>query len=180
MNVVQPIRDRKKLEACKAWFAKRSARDNLAFLVGINTGLRISDILQLRVHQVDGQYIVVREKKTGKRRFIPINYELAHAFRQYCRGRRGHEYLFQSREGDNRPLTTSMFYRIMRECADAVGLEHIGTHTMRKTFGYHLYQQTKDPQLVCEALGHSDPSITRRYIGINQETVDTAIGRFRI
>ena len=163
-----------------AWFALRPPRDNLLFLVGINTGLRISDILLLRVRDVEGQHLVLREKKTGKRRFIPVNDELAQHFRQYCKGRRGNEFLFCSREGDNRPITTSMAYRIMREAAAAAGLEHIGTHTLRKTFGYHLYQQTKDPQLVCELLGHSDPAITRRYIGINQDTVDTAMAKFRI
>lgn len=180
MNVVQPIRDLAKLEAVKAWFAKRSARDNLLFLVGINTGLRISDILQLKVSDVDGQHLVLREKKTGKRRFIPINDELRQYFRQFCKGRHGSEFLFQSREGVNRPLTTCMAYRIMREAAAANGLQHIGTHTLRKTFGYHLYQQTKDSALVCEILGHSDPSITKRYIGIDQDNVDAALGKFRI
>lgn len=180
MNVVQPIRDKAKLAAMKEWFANRSERDNLWFLLALNTGLRISDVLVRKVRDVDGPHLVLREKKTRKRRFIPINDELAHALRQYCRGRRATDYLFQSREGENRPITTSMAYRIMRQAAAAVGLKHIGTHTLRKTFGYWLYQQTKDPQLVCEALGHSDPAITKRYIGINQETVDTAIARFRI
>jgi len=181
MNVVQPIRDITKLEQVKAWFAQRPPRDNLLFLVGIHTGLRISDILRLRVDDVkDGPHIVLREKKTRKRRFIPINDELAHNFRQYCKGRHSSEYLLQSREGINQPLTTSMAYRIMREAAAACGLKHIGTHTLRKTFGYHLYQQTKDAQLVCQWLGHSDPAITERYIGINQDTMDRAIRNFRI
>ncbi len=180
MNVVQPIRDKQKLEAVKAWFAERSPRDNLLFLVGINTGLRISDILQLRVRDVEGQHLVLREKKTSKRRFIPISDELAHSFRQFCKGRRRSEFLFQSREGVNQPITTSMAYRLMRQAAAAVGLKHIGTHTLRKTFGYHFYQQTRDPALLCEILGHSDPAITLRYIGINQDTMDEAIGKFRI
>jgi integrase len=180
MNVVQPIRDKRKLEEVKAWFSRRPPRDNLLFLVGINTGLRISDILRLRMRDIDGQHIVLREKKTGKRRFIPVNEELAPIFRQYCKGRHGSEFLFSSREGINQPITTSMAYRLMREAAAAVGLKHIGTHTLRKTFGYHLYQQTRDPQLVCQALDHSDPAITERYIGINQDTLDTAIRKFRI
>lgn len=180
MNVVQPIRDKGKLEAVKAWFAARPARDNLLFLVGVNTGLRISDILQLQVRDVAGQHLVLREQKTGKRRFIPINEELAHEFRQFCKGRERGEFLFQSREGVNKAITTSMAYRLMREAAAACGLKHIGTHTLRKTFGYHFYQQTHDSALLCEILGHSDPSITMRYIGINQDTMDAAMGRFRV
>jgi len=180
VNVVQPIKDKAKLEAVKAWFAARPPRDNLMFLVGINTGLRISDILQLHVRDVEGKHIVLREQKTSKRRFIPINDELSHSFRQACKGRAPAEYLFQSREGINKPITTSMAYRIMRKAAAAVGLKHIGTHTLRKTFGYWFHQQHKDLSLLCKYFGHSDPSITARYIGLDQDTLDSAVGRFRI
>jgi len=180
MNVVQPIKDKAKLEAVKAWFAARSPRNNLMFLVGINTGRRIGDILALLVRDVQGKHLVIREQKTGKRIFVPINDELSHAFRQFCAGRHASEFLFQSREGVNRPLTTSMAYRIMNEAAAAVGLKHIGTHTMRKTFGYWFYQQYKDLALLSKILGHSDPSITRAYIGLDQDTVDSAFGKFRI
>lgn len=180
MNVVQPIKDKAKLEAIKAWFAAREPRDNLMFLTGINTGLRISDILKLMVRDVDGKHLVLREQKTGKRRFIPITEELSHAFRQFGKGKAPAEYLFQSREGINKPITTSMAYRIMREAAAAVGLKHIGTHTLRKTFGYWFYQQHRDLALLAKHFGHSDPSITARYIGLDQDTLDSAIGKFRI
>jgi len=180
VNVVQPIKDKAKLEAVKAFFAARAPRDNLMFLVGINTGLRIGDILKLMVRDVEGKHLVLREQKTGKRRFVPINDELSHAFRQFSKGRATAEYLFQSREGINKPLTTSMAYRIMREAAAAVGLKHIGTHTLRKTFGYWFHQQYRDLALLAKYLEHSDPSITARYIGLDQDTLDSAIGRFKI
>jgi len=180
MNVVQPIKDKAKLEAFKAWFAARSVRNHMMVLVGINTGRRIGDILALRVRDVDGKHIVVREQKTGKRLFITINDEMSHAFRQYCKGMAPGEFLFQSREGVNQALTTSMAYRILQEGAAAVGLKHVGTHTLRKTFGYWFYQQNKDLALLSKILGHSDPSITALYIGLDQDTVDTAIGKFRI
>ena len=180
MNVVQPIKDKAKLEAVKAWFAARPPRDNLMFLVGINTGLRISDIRKLMVRDVDGKHLVMREQKTGKRIFRAINDELSHQFRQYCKGMAPGEYLFQSREGVNQPITTSMAYRIMREAGAAVGLKHIGTHTMRKTFGYWHYQKYKDLALLCKILGHSDVSITARYIGLDQDTMDSSMRNFTI
>jgi integrase len=68
----------------------------------------------------------------------------------------------------------------MREAADAVGLKHIGTHTMRKTFGYWHYQKCKDLALLCKILGHSDVSITARYIGLDQDTMDSSMRNFTI
>lgn len=180
MNVVQPIRDKAKLEELKVWLRARSERNYLAVMVGINTGLRSVDILNLKVQDLDGQHTVVREKKTKKRRFITLNEDLSHSLRSFCKSRRGGEYIFQSREGVNKPLTTSMFYRILREAAEAVGIKNIGTHTLRKTFGYHMYQDTRDAQLVCQLLGHSDPAITKRYIGIEQDTMDTARRKFSL
>ena len=61
---------------------------------------------------------------------------------------------------------------ILREVGKKFGLESIGTHTLRKTFGYFLYKQTKDILVVKEVLGHSDVSITRRYIGLTQDDKD--------
>ena len=62
----------------------------------------------------------------------------------------------------------------MREAAHHCELKEIGTHTLRKTCGYLIYQETKDIALVQEILGHSTPFITKRYIGLNQEAIDDA------
>jgi integrase len=59
-----------------------------------------------------------------------------------------------------------------------VGLEEIGTHTLRKTFGYHFYLETHDIGLLQELFNHSSPKITLRYIGITQDTVDNAYENF--
>ncbi|OVE45880.1 tyrosine-type recombinase/integrase, partial [Pseudobacillus badius] len=63
----------------------------------------------------------------------------------------------------------------------ACGIEGaIGTHTMRKTFGYHFYQQTKDVAMLQQIFGHSAPSVTLRYIGINDEMIDQILERFSL
>ena len=73
-----------------------------------------------------------------------------------------------------------MAYRILNQAARQVGLSDIGTHTLRKTFGYHFYQRTKDVALLQKVFNHSSPSITLRYIGIDQDVIDKAIEGFRL
>jgi integrase len=73
-----------------------------------------------------------------------------------------------------------MAYKIMQEVADKFSLECIGCHTLRKTFGYHFYQQTKDVVTLMKIFNHSHPNVTLRYIGIEQESINKAIKKFRI
>lgn len=61
-----------------------------------------------------------------------------------------------------------------------IGLEEIGTHTMRKTFGYWHYQQYKDVAILQEIFNHSSPSVTLRYIGINQDNIDKSYMNFSL
>ena len=90
------------------------------------------------------------------------------------------EYLFKRRKGENKPITTVQAYRIISEAAKNNGLCEIGTHTMRKTFGYFHYQQYKDVVILQEIFNHSLPSVTLRYIGINQDIIDNSYMNFRL
>jgi len=82
------------------------------------------------------------------------------------------ECLFPSRKGGT-PITRQQAYRILNEAARAVGItDQIGTHTLRKTFGYHAYKQGADITRLQYLLNHSAPSVTLRYIGITQEELD--------
>ena len=90
------------------------------------------------------------------------------------------DYIFQSRKGANKPITRVQAYRILNSSAQKIGLEEIGTHTLRKTFGYHFYNQTKDIALLQELFNHSAPSVTLRYIGINQDKIDQAYDNFSL
>lgn len=76
MNVVQPIRDKRVIEGIKTFLKARSQRDYVLFCTGIYTGLRISDLLWLRVADVSGTHIVLREGKTNKPKMLKINTEL--------------------------------------------------------------------------------------------------------
>lgn len=73
-----------------------------------------------------------------------------------------------------------MAYKILSGTAAEFGLGEIGTHTLRKTFGYHMYMQTKNIALLMEIFNHSSERVTLRYIGVNQDAIDKAMQKFRI
>lgn len=122
---------------------------------------------------------MIREKKTGKKKRFPINSELRVLINDYIKNKGDNEYLFPSRK-TKLNIDRVQAYRIINLAAAEVGLCEIGTHTMRKTFGYHFYQKTKDVALLQEIFNHSSPSITMRYIGINQDIIDQAISGFHL
>lgn len=154
----------------------RNKRDYVLFLFGIYTGLRISDILKFRVRDVkDKDAVYIREKKTGKEKRFPINGELKPVIVDYIQGKSDFEYLFPSPHYPNKAISRQQAYNILSEAGKAFGISAIGTHTLRKTFGYHMYQQTHDAVTLKEIFNHADISVTLRYIGINQDSKDRAI-----
>ncbi|GAC44231.1 integrase [Paenibacillus popilliae ATCC 14706] len=127
---------------------------------------------------VKGEHIVMREMKTDKQKWIKINPTLRKELKRYVANMDEFDFLFQSREGKNKPLTRDMTYKILKKAADDIGLVDIGTHTMRKTFGYHFYQKTKDIVLLQKIFNHSSPEVTMRYIGMDQDMMDKGIDDF--
>lgn len=109
----------------------------------------------------------IREGKTKKKREVNISM-LREEIDRYTEGKRDDEYLFKSQKGDKH-ITTTQVYRILNDAADFLGRDDIGTHTMRKTFGYHHYRRYKDIAMLQEIFNHAAPSITKRYIGIRQD-----------
>lgn len=178
MKFVQPIRDKKTLDDFKRELLKKSYRDYMMFTIGINTGLRISDLLKLKVVDVkDKTHISVIEGKTGKHKRFLINDMLRLEINKYIKGMKSEEYLFKSRKGD-KPISRVQAYRILNEVAANLGIEEIGTHSMRKIFGYFHYQQYKDVAILQNIFNHSSPSVTLRYIGISQDNKDETIKDF--
>ena len=179
MEFVQPIRDLKKIETIKKLLKQQSLRDYCLFVVGINSGLRISDLLQLTVSDViDGNKIKdrirLREKKTKKFKDFPLSDKAKSAIKEYLKTRdyKENEPLFVSRKNKGF-LLRQQAYRIINNVANEVGIkEKIGTHTLRKTFGYHAYNNGYDITLIQKLFNHSSPSTTLRYIGITQEEID--------
>ena len=180
MSTVDPIRKKTDIEKIKSVLLKMSYRDYLFFEVGINTGLRISDILKLKVSDVRGKYYIeLKEQKTGKLKKFRLNSILKAELENYIMTENDDNYVFESFRTSGNPLERTRAYRILNQAAKIAKLNmKIGTHTMRKTFGFHFYQQTKDIALLQVLFNHSSPSITLRYIGINQNILDRAMEKF--
>lgn len=176
MKTVQPIRDRAKIDAMKKALLCKSERNYFLFVLGINVGMRISDLLSLRIGDLMGTHLVVQEKKTGKRKRFFINNQLRREIEQYAIGRAPEEYVFPSRKGGH--ISRIQAYYILNDAAREVGLDNIGTHTLRKTFGYFHYKRYKDVALLQQLFNHASPSITLRYIGITQDEIDDTLADF--
>ena len=176
MNTVDPIRDEEYLEDFKEYF-KANESNYVLFMSGIYLGRRVGDLLSLKVRHVKNQdYIYFREEKTGKEAKVKINPELKRIYKKYIQGKKGYEYLFKSREGDNKPITRVRAWQILNEAAkEIVYDERIGCHSLRKTFGYWLDKNGVSPALIQDLFNHSSIDVTKRYIGINQDSKDEAI-----
>ena len=182
MKYVQPIRDKNKIEEIKSILKENGTRDLLLFTMGINTGLRISDLLRLKVIDVRGKsHVEIKEQKTGKIKRFPLLGNLQSMIDEYIRGKSDCDYLFKSRNGENKPITRVMAYMIINEAAQKADIsDNIGTHTLRKTFGYHHYQTFKDVAILQHLFNHSSPSITLRYIGITQDEIEQTLRQFEL
>jgi integrase len=184
MKFVQPIRDPVKLSSIQKHLRSQSHRNYILFQIGINTGYRISDILPLTVLDVKGTHITIREQKTGKVKKVPIRKALRKDLDVYISNKRDGDLLFPSRnrKGSRKPqpITRSMAYKIIREAAAEFGLPDIGTHSMRKTFGYNFYNEKKDIVLLMDLFNHTEESVTLRYVGIHQDTLDDALDDFEL
>jgi integrase len=175
---VQPIRSKEKIEDMK-WSLKKycSPRDYILFLIGINVGCRVGDLLKLKVSDVKRKKrVVIQEGKTGKKREINLS-NIYDEVQEYIKTLDS-EWLFPSRKGDE-PITPTQAYRRLNKASEMVDIEDgIGTHTMRKTFGYWFYKQTKDVAKLQHILNHSTPAITLRYIGITDEEIEKELDSF--
>ena len=178
MTTVEPIRSKKDVEKVERYLEKQSKRDHLIFVFGTNSGLRISDIVALNVGDVRGKnYVQIVEKKTGKPKRFPLNDKLKRLIADFVKNRRDKEPLFKSHWG--RRFNRITAYYMIRNACEAVGIEaKIGTHSMRKTFGYHHYQQFKDVAILQKIFNHSSQQITLRYIGIEQDQIDYSYSNF--
>lgn len=178
MNIVEPIRSKSDLKKIEKFLKGQSLRNLLIFTIGTNCGLRISDILGLNVGDVKGKrYICLVEKKTGKYKRFPINDKLRPMFEKFTKDRHESEPLFVSAFGNR--MERTQCWRIINDACRYAGLEYkIGTHTLRKTFGYHHYKKFKDVAMLQKIFNHYTPCVTLRYIGIEQDRIDESYNNF--
>ncbi|MEE9571533.1 MAG: tyrosine-type recombinase/integrase [Candidatus Neomarinimicrobiota bacterium] len=186
MPATLPITDREDVKKMLAYLRARSPRDALLFQTGVNTILRIGDLLKLTVKHVaksDGtirKYIDIKEQKTSKYNRIVITSTLAPVLKKYISNYNldPDDYLFYRYwkcKDFNIPITRDWSSKILCAAAEACGIENFNTHSMRKTHAYHIYKTTHhDIALVSSLLNHANPAVTFRYLGITQEVADKA------
>lgn len=183
---VQPIRSLDKIEDMK-WSLKKwcGERDYILFLLGINTGLRVGDLLNLKISDVKGKKkLSIKEGKTEKSRTIQLT-NIYEELNTYTASLEGTEWLFPSRKAKkegkpvDKPISRIQAYRQLNKASEMVDMpDGIGTHTMRKTFGYWHYKQFKDVAELQMILNHSHPDVTLKYIGITDEQIENNLNNF--
>lgn len=167
IKTTQPIRDMEDVKKMKEVLPRW--RDRIMFTIGINTGLRISDLVKLKPEDIKDGHIELREKKTSKIKRLRLSDSVYKQVVEYIDAY-PKEYLFQSRKGGH--IQEKSAWRIIHEAGLKLGLEHIGTHSMRKTFGYHAWRREVPLELIQTAFNHSSPRTTMRYLGITEDIMN--------
>ena len=189
MKTVEPLRDPKLIKKMRTLLKGQSTRNELLFILGINVGLRISDILKLKFKDLTTpdwkvkDSCLINEKKTGKaKKFYigPIVQKVLSSYIKEIKPTSLDSYIFKSRKGENKPISRQHAWYILNTAAEMVGLVvkdengkiisgEIGTHSLRKTFGYHAYKNGVSLELLMQIFNHSSKSETLRYIGITED-----------
>jgi len=169
--LVDPIRDVEDIDRIKK-LLKGKPRDLALFVCGINNGLRISDLLALRAgavsHLKPGEAVQIVETKTGKRNVFMVNNAVHKALQGYIKaeGLRDNQLLF--------PISKVRAHQLVKEWTREAGLRgNFSTHSLRKTWGYQ--QRTRFGagfELIAKRFNHSSPSVTMRYLGIEDKEVN--------
>lgn len=197
-KTTQPIRSQSDRDALKSYFWNRNLRDYALFVFGIYTGRRISDLVSMNVRDVAyidnrsrfriSERLRIHERKTGKFINLILHPSARRALIKYLRSRlKGapslgailNEPLFKSRKAGTdelHRLGQHQAWHVLCKAARECGLNYkIGTHSLRKTFGYLLYNAGTNIALIQKLLNHSSPEVTLAYIGITQDDMDEAV-----
>ena len=195
MNFVEPIRDRKKIAQIKNQLRGQGRfRDLLLFTYGINAALRISDLLQLRIEHVLGEQkqmkkrFWIKEKKRRKRHEIIINKSIHDALVEYLSAYPSiaddqTNYIFFNTKTNNyaKPIKRGQAWKFAKSICLDVGLNgNYGTHSLRKTWGYHARMHGVDLALIMHKLNHESIAYTKRYLGITDDELEAVAQRLNL
>lgn len=182
--VTSPIRTKEEIEKMKSYYLTRECyRDYALFVLGINTALRISDLLELKWMDVyDSQthkyknHIDINEQKTKKHAIIALNancIEAVKLLKKHKPFKQEDEYVFCGDKNRHEHITRNRAYHIIKDAAVENHIEgNISCHSLRKTFGYHAWKMGTPTALIMNIYNHSSIEITKRYLSINQDDKD--------
>jgi integrase len=171
-TISKPVRDKSQEKILVDALNRYGPMYRILWMLGVHTGLRISDLLNLRVADIKPQ-MAVREKKTGKIRTIEISAEMidaigAYAKRCYLNPR---NMLFPGQKMGY-PISRMNVWRVFRAVGAELGIAGLSPHSMRKTFATDLYAATGDISAVQRALRHKYIDTTMAYLGKRVVYVD--------
>lgn len=184
---VLPIKDSNVLrdvQRCLKEDFKAGVRNYTIFQVGKATMLRVSDVLSLKMSDVfEGDHIrknaYIIDKKTGKPNTIylaPVENDLLVYHSWLQSNNLESEWLFPSTTHPERHIRETQYYKVMAKVGDLLGIDYLGTHTMRKTGAYKVYTQTgHNIGLVMDLLNHSSEKMTLAYLGLDQVAREKAL-----
>ncbi len=177
----EPILDYELVQDIGEYLSNKNIRNYVLYSLCLYTGLRIQDVLKLRVRDVRDErgnikdFIYADIKKVDKKKSIKINNRLKKVLQKYVEGKPGYERLFLSREGHNEAISRQQADNIIRDAGQSFGVR-LSAHSLRKTFGRKLYEIAKgDITVPMEALGHTTPAQTREYIGVTEAIINNYI-----
>lgn len=184
MSVTQPIRNISEIEKLKNYYylEKPNLRNYTLICLGVNSALRISDLLELNWQDVYDftkkhflKHITIRERKTGKQTQIALNQNAKKALQIYknsLQEPRPSDFLFPGRTGASH-LSRSQAFRVIKTAGQKLNFEtDISCHSLRKTFGYHAWKSGAHPAVLMNIYNHSSFQTTKRYLGIEQDDKD--------
>ncbi|MCX0363221.1 tyrosine-type recombinase/integrase [Clostridium perfringens] len=195
MFASRPIKDKRNLSDIQDYLRVKNPRDYIIFIIGLRTGYRTQDIVDLKIKDIkkalsDGRFVIKEKKKfrnyktrkekktpgyTGEAKPRVVEFSKRDVFykilSKFVEGKPNYDYAFKSQKGDH--IKVDSFARNLKVAGEYFGIYNLGAHTPRKTYGYNLYINSgKDIVIVKKALGHSSIDITERYIGIEEEFIE--------
>ncbi|WP_019241554.1 MULTISPECIES: tyrosine-type recombinase/integrase [Bacillus] len=178
MEYVEALRDIKDINAMKKTLKKHSERDYVLFVLGINTGLKLTEMLPLQIKDFlneKGEFktFLHLDFKEGINKEVYLNKQVRIAFQHFVKEKQleSEDYLFASNK-TRLPISRQQAYRIIHDAAVQVGLKgKFGTNSMRKTFGFHAYKRGVAISLLQKYFHHSSRAETLKYIGISKDEI---------
>lgn len=173
MKLVEPIKKIDDINKIKDYLKSKNLRNYLIFVMGINTGIKTCQMLNLKINDVVDTQNNIRD-------FIRINdieYDITQNTKDAIIGyllqnnlyENKSKYLFKSNKGDM-PIDRSHLYRILNEAAENCKVDiSIGNETLRKTFGYHYYRQIGDLKHLQMVLNQKSVNKLYDYLSIDNE-----------
>lgn len=174
-----PIKEKKEMDAIANYFLikreksktevkrRQADRNWMLCLLGFNTAFRAEDLLQLRVSELIGGYISIKENKTGKTQNFRMNSNLHEDVLKYVERNKltPYDYMFFGQKNKNMAITRQQADSVLKEAARGIKLKsRFSMHSMRKTFGYRHYKDGGKLLTLMKMYNHSDPTVTLIYI----------------